>query len=318
VRSLTAHPLDGAQISQLVRYHFGAEVTGVTELSGGTYNVVYGVDLAGGRRTVLKVAPPPGQPLLTYETDLVWAEALYYRRAGEAGLPVPEVLALGLAGEVLPREYVFVSRLPGRLLHEADLPSTVDTEIRRELGRLMAKQHAAPGEWFGYVRRDGHTRADRWSGSFATMVADILADGVRWDVAVPAGIPELVDRHRDLLDEVKTPALVHFDLWDGNVLIEDGRVTGLLDGERCMYADPLAELVSLALRSPIEDVPGLLDGYGLPSLDPAQRKRITLYTIYLYLLMIVEGPSRGYTGPERDASVGWLRGEVVRMMAALD
>jgi aminoglycoside phosphotransferase (APT) family kinase protein len=175
VRSLTAHPLDGEQIAQLVRHAFGpdAGVAGYAELSGGTYNVVYGVDLSDGRRQVLKVAPPPDQPLLTYEHDLVWAEAFYYRRAGESGLPVPEVASVDLSGEALPREYLFVSRLPGRLLHQADLLSTVDIEIRRELGRLVARQHAVPGDFFGYLRRDQHTRSARWSESFATMVADI-------------------------------------------------------------------------------------------------------------------------------------------------
>ena len=58
------------------------------------------------------------------------------------------------------------------------------------------------------------------------------------------------------LDEVTVPALVHFDLWPGNILVDrpaDGpaRIGGLIDGERMFWGDPLADLVSLALLDDI-------------------------------------------------------------------
>lgn len=298
-------------IASLVRDSFGphATVTGCAELTGGTFNTVYGVDLADGRRLVVKVAPPPGQPVLTYEHDLIWGEAYFYRRARAAGLPVPEVVAVG-AG---PPEYLFATRLPGVALPDAGLGPDALGAVRRELGWYVGALHSAPGEWFGYVRRDGRTRARRWSDSFAAMVDDILADAVTWGVPLPDGIPDLVTRHRPVLDEVHRPALVHFDLWDGNVFVSGGRVTGIIDGERCFYGDPLAELVSMALLREVDEEPELLAGYaagaGRPLLlDRSARIRLALYTAYLYLLMIVEGPSRGYGGPERDAFMARVRG----------
>jgi aminoglycoside phosphotransferase (APT) family kinase protein len=106
--------------------------------------------------------------------------------------------------------------------------------------------------------------------------------------------------------------LVHFDLWDGNVFVDDRRVSGLIDGERCFYGDTLAELVSMALLREVDDVPEVLAGYatraGRPLLlDESARIRLALYAAYLYLIMIVEGPSRGFSGPERGAFVDRLR-----------
>jgi hypothetical protein len=46
-------------------------------------------------------------------------------------------------------------------------------------------------------------------------------------------------------------------------------------------------------------------GRPLP-LDGSARIRLALYTAYLYLLMIVEGPSRGYSGAKREAFVDRL------------
>ena len=81
--------------------------------------------------------------------------------------------------------------------------------------------------------------------------------------ALPAGIAASVERHRACLATVTRPALLHFDLWDGNVLGPDGSLTGLVDGERYLYGDPLLDLVSPALFRRIEDEPDhpFLRGY---------------------------------------------------------
>jgi fructosamine-3-kinase len=110
------------------------------------------------------------------------------------------------------------------------------------------------------------------------------------------------------LAEVTTPHLVHFDLWDGNVLASRGRLTGLVDGERYLWGDPLVDLVSPALRRRIEETPDhpFLVGHPVEWTD-AVRERVSLYRIHLYLLMITEGPSRGIPlGGERHGQLSAL------------
>ena len=83
--------------------------------------------------------------------------------------------------------------------------------------------------------------------------------------------------------------LVHFDLWDGNILVESGpagrRIGALIDAERAFWGDPLAEFVSLALFGDIEQDTAFLHGYRAPaarspSTLPA-RQRLSLYRAYL-------------------------------------
>ncbi|MGC9670274.1 phosphotransferase family protein [Planosporangium sp. 12N6] len=326
--SITKRRLGEATIDELARRSLGAGVTGVEELSGGTFNAVYGVTLADGRRSVLKVAPPPELELLTYEADLIHAEALFYRSAAGAGVPVPEVYAADLSRTLISSEYVFVEWLPGGRLADlaADLTPDTDAGIRRELGRIAARLHTVRGPAFGYLRRDGRTRSPRWRISFLAMVDDILADARRLgvDLGVPADrVAASVHRHAAVLDEVDRPVLVHFDLWDGNVLIQpDLGVAGLIDGERAFYGDPYAEFVSLALLRDVAELPDLIDGYaawaGHPvRLDGAVRTRLTLYTAYLYLLMLTEGPTRGYAGEGYDAFLADLRGRLDGLLSAL-
>jgi Ser/Thr protein kinase RdoA (MazF antagonist) len=278
VWSITKRHLTDGEIQAVLERAFGPGVAlrTATEFTEGCFAAVYGVRLTDGRDLVLKVSPPQRLRLLRYEVDLAHTEIEFYRMATAAGIPVPAVHFSDPDGG-----YLLIDRLSGRSLHavNAGLPDGLAAppreRLRREIGAMCARINAVTGPAFGYPRRDGHTRSDRWRTSFLAIVDDILADAVEYrrELPVPADrIATLIRGHADLLDEVQTPALVHFDLWDGNIFVrEDGdgyAIEGIIDGERAFYGDPIAELVSLALLGDPETVPGLLEGYfGEPSAD---------------------------------------------------
>ncbi len=278
----------------LDRYAAAALDTGIrtaTELSGGGFAAVWRLGLDDGRTVVLKVGPAPGTPLLRYETGLIAAEAEYFRLVG-ALAPVPSVLYHD--GDRLVTTF-----LPGTALtRPPDAP-----EVRRQLGAAIAAVHTVTGDRFGYAGTRAH--GGTWPDAFAAIVEDLLADAVDWEVELPVAptaIRAVLDAHHGVLSTVDRPALLHFDLWDGNVLAVDGRLTGLVDGERYLYGDPLFDFVSSALFRRIEDEPDhpFVHGYfGRPTtFDDSARRRLALYRLHLYLLMAVEMPSRGMTGPE--------------------
>jgi len=212
---------------------------------------------------------------------------------------------------VLDGEWMFTTMLPGRSLHgwgmgDAEID---DAAVRHDLGAALAAIHAVTGDRYGYDG-GGRTTGANWRVVFAEMVEDLLRDAATWAVELPVSVGRIrnaIERHADLLELVRRPALLHFDTWDGNVLAtpDDAghlRLTGLVDGERYLYGDPLMDFVSAALFRRLEDEPGhpFLLGYAEasgvpPSLDVSERRRLTLYRLHLYLLMIVEMPSRGMT-----------------------
>jgi fructosamine-3-kinase len=178
--------------------------------------------------------------------------------------------------------------------------------LHHQLGTAIGRLHAATGEGFGYPLRGSNTWRSTWREAFLAMVEDILADAVRLGTQLPGPPDEVrarIARHGHLLDAVDRPALVHFDLWDGNVFVAPGhdgwRLTGMIDGERALFGDPYAEFVSIALFRDIRELPQVLDGYAEITGVPVEftddvRIRIALYTCYLYLIIVTEGPTRGY------------------------
>ena len=147
------------------------------------------------------------------------------------------------------------------------------------------------------------------------------ADQYRVTLPLPTGvIRQRAARHEGVLDEVTTPVLVHFDLWDGNILVDlDGeapRIGGLIDAERAFWGDPLADFVSLALLGDVRQDEAFLAGYreagGPARLDASSRVRLALYRSYLYLIMLVEAAPRGYDASRR----GWLERSVAPVLAA--
>jgi aminoglycoside phosphotransferase (APT) family kinase protein len=308
-QSLTKPKLTEAEVARLARHAFpGTRVEGVEELTEGSFNAAYALR-CDGEDLVLKVAPSSDLQLLTYETDLMHGEALFFEQAGAAGVPVPVVRFADLTGSIHPNEFVFLTRLPGTPLHNLKLDPAVDRAVRHELSGHLRRLHTVRGPAFGYPRRDGHTRSPSWRTSFLTILDDLIQDAARLEPRLLHPLPvqaqkifQGVRSEAAVLDAVAAPVLVHFDIWDGNVFVDagrsTGRITGIIDGERCFYGDPIAELASLTLYSDIESRPELLDGYGRGELTPDERLRLRMYTVYLYLIMLVEGPTRGFGGEE--------------------
>jgi aminoglycoside phosphotransferase (APT) family kinase protein len=283
-------------------------VTECSELAGGTFNAVYLVRVADGTGLVVKVAPDPLGPMLQYEHGILATEAMYYRLAGECtGVTVPSVVSVDAGSALVPGGFLAMTECQGATWRAAmsGAPGQERDRLRAELGRQVAVLHTITGSGFGYPSQALGPLRSTWRAAFLEMVDAVLADAERFAVALPrpvAEVRELFAAQAAVLDQVTTPVLVHFDLWDGNVMVgQDAtarRLTGLIDAERAFWGDPLAEFVSLALFGDPEQDAALLDGYraagGTISFDDAGRLRLALYRTYLYLIMWVEATPRGY------------------------
>lgn len=296
-------PVDAAMLERLARVlrPVGA-LEEAEQLTGGYFATTFRVSLAGGDRVVVKTAPTGDDRLLTYEHDLLHAEAEVYRLAAGRDLPMPRLRLADFSRSVLPGDVVVADHLDGVPWDRAGFAPNDPREARarREVGAFMARLHTLAGTWFGYLgsRVGGPT----WPEAFGAVVHALLADAVRWGVALPLDeIHRAMARHHEVLAQVTVPVLVHGDLWAGNVFVDSasGALVGVIDPERAQWADPLVELVGFDQENRGPTPPELLAGYaaaGAPldvSSDAAVR-RLALYRLQMGLIWLVESTPRAY------------------------
>jgi aminoglycoside phosphotransferase (APT) family kinase protein len=303
--SRTKLRLTTAQLGTLIRGALGTEVTSAEELVDGFANAVWLLTLEDGREVVLKVAPPPDLDLLRYERALLRTEALVYHLAAPAGVPLPRLLHSGFDDPELGSDYLIMSALDGVPWNQASLSDEEDAALRHELGRHVAALHTVPGDGvygYPYAGLTGPT----WRDAFLVMTGALLDDAVRYNTPLPCSLVDIagaLHSNAGVLDAVTTPALVHFDLWPGNVFLSQQpggppRIMALIDHERAFWGDPLADFVTPTIFGELRDDDPMLAGYreagGRLDLTPGARTRDALYRVYLYLILLVEAGPRQY------------------------
>jgi aminoglycoside phosphotransferase (APT) family kinase protein len=205
-------------------------------LGGGVESRVYGFRLTGGPGgfagpLVLKVFG--GEP----EPQRALIESVVCNTVAGMGFPAPRVLHTCTDAGVFGASFMIMERLPGRVMLEAATgtrprPAQIAALVvsalfraPRVVGATTARLHALDAE----VLR----RALEAAGiDMAKLSLDARLAGLRDRIEeTPLGgqaqAARWLEDHRP--GAAAQPAICHGDLWPGNILEADGRVTGVLD-----------------------------------------------------------------------------------------
>lgn len=270
----------------------------ITELKDGWFNVAYQLRLADGREVILKIAPPQGAEVMQYEHNIMATEVAAMRLVRQnPAIPVPEIYFYDAAHDLCDADYFFMQKLTGDNLDHAiraGLPAETQAAIDMQVGAIIRAINSFPGTCFGY---DGNPDlcAATWKEAFLKIIESLLDDAARKNVAFDcsyADIRSAVHKHAAALDEVTSPCMVHWDAWNPNIFIQDGRVTGILDFERVLWADPLMEAHFRHFGG--DPVSSAMRGYGKTTFTPAEEQRRQFYSLHLALVMNVECYYRNY------------------------
>ncbi|MFE7758461.1 phosphotransferase family protein [Streptomyces sp. NPDC057429] len=308
----------------------GSTIASCEPLTGDTYNTVLRVTFEDGREWVVKI-PPLHRAGMSYERRLLVNEVTFHGTAAAvAGGTIPQIVHSELDAGAPTGPYVVMTACPGRPWHDlaAELTDGERRRLRTELGELVGRLHTVTGPaGFGYPAEPFGPPAATWREAFTAMTGAVLADAEAYGARLPRPVGEiraLLDAAAYALDDVTRPALVHFDLWQGNLLVagEPGArsIGGVIDGERMFWGDPVADFVSTALFGDVEEDRDFLAGYastagGPVVFSPSVRLRLALYRSYLYLIMLTETVPRGVPAD----ALEWTRAEVApRLVEALE
>lgn len=248
-----------------------AVVTAVVPRTGGQLSTVYELQ-AGDRAAVVKV----------YEEKWRWKqakEAHVYRLLCDHGIgPAPTILRVEPDMTLIGRAFTVMTRLPGTPLAETEVDDV--TAVYRQLGRFLARLHAIAQPAYGYVTThvldpvpDNTTYMGR---QFAKKLREFLE--LQGDPALHDLVQTHVAAHCDLFARCHAPVLCHNDIHEGNVLVEEGKITGIVDVENALAGDPWLDLAKAdfyAARGDDTKLSALFDGYGA-----VPDGRLRLYKLY--------------------------------------
>lgn len=235
-----------------------AELTGVSEdrlerLAGG--------DLS----EVLRVPGREGRDLVAKGGAAVVAEAQMLRSLAAARLPVPSVEAE--FGDVLLLEHV-----PNDEAFSPRAWSDIGRHVRAMHGNEAEQYGWASDYALGSVLLDNEQMRDWpifWSEKRLRAPAQLL------DLPWRKRIDALAARMREVLPATPSAALLHGDLWSGNILVKDGKLAALID-PACYHGDREVDLAMLCLFGAPDEA--FWDAYG--PLDPDWAERRSIYQLF--------------------------------------
>jgi len=308
------------QVARMVKRAFdgltlAASDDAVSELKEGWFNAAYNVCLSDGREVILKIAPPKGAEVMSYEKNIMATEVASMRLAAQnPAIPVPKIYYLDNAQDLCDSDYFFMEKLTGENygIIRASLPLEVQAHIDEQIGAIVREINGFTGTYYGY---DGNSslRGEAWKEAFIKICDSVLEDGLRKNAEYGQfnvfEIRNAILKHAPALEAITTPRMVHWDAWDLNIFVKDGHVTGLLDFERVLWADPLLEAQFRPLFG--EGVTGYMRGYGKTSFTHEEEQRNHLYTLHLALVAKTEGYYRHY---DTDEVANWAMGMMVPTM----
>jgi fructosamine-3-kinase len=224
-----------AELEREVEAALGVRLKSARPLGGGCIGEVYRLDLSDGSRLVAKVDP-------SREAHLEREAYMLRYLAENTGLPVPEVFHG--SGTLLLMQFVEGS-------------SDLSGPVQEHGAELLAELHGVSWDAFGLERdtligslSQPNPPSESWVDFFREHRLLYLARVAHEAGRLPADTFRRLEKFSESLDdrleEPERPALIHGDVWSGNVLAKNGRVTAFLD-PAIYYADPEMELAFISL-----------------------------------------------------------------------
>ena len=282
-------------VARIVKYALGAETRETVPLTAGQCNALYAVTLADGTRCVLKVASPDGKGLRRGERWLMKSEIAAMRLVEPLpDVPAPRVLFEDDSKTVCSAPYFIMEYVEGDLMGDLRRGWTESerNDWYEKIGRLIRAYTSVGNDAFGIVASGRPFRS--LFDFYRDMLVMMLDDADEFHVDPGAGREELLERlelGRPAFDAYTEPRLVHYDLWENNLIVRGGEIAGVLDWERAIWADPLMEERFLSYSRH----PAMLKGYGQTEFSPEERERMLWYDLLMDMAFMVDVFTRQYS-----------------------
>jgi hypothetical protein len=276
------------QVARRAAAGFG-QVRDISRFPLGLCHYVYGVQLADGRALVLRVASRDNLPLL--RAAVAWDAVLK-----PIGVPTAQILEAHLevtGPDDLP--YLVLERLPGADLGDvyAGLTAAQRRQLAESVVEVQSRVSSMPlGRGFGYVPSPtGPFPAASWSAVVEQNLARSRKRMEQNGSSAPLHdrVGRLLRESAGYLDAVQPQGFLD-DLTTKNVIVHEGRLSGVVDVDAVCFGDALytPALAKVALIADGQEPDYVEAWLERLELRPEQTKAFDVYTAVFVLDLLSE------------------------------
>ena len=263
-------------------------VCDIVELTEGMCNVTYRIAFSDGEESILKIASQNDQGHTSNEIRLMQAEVEAMGLVKKhTSIPVARVQYADFTKTLCTGDYFFMEKVPGvdfRSLR-GSMPQPAQDQIDGELGRIARELSFVRNPRFGFL---GDEKRYGTLGEFVeVMLKNLLHDASARHIDIlldSQAFLALWERGASAFSEVREASLVHWDMWEGNVFVQDGHVSGIIDWERAIWGEPFMD--DRFRRHTRRQA--FLKGFGQERFSENEKTRLFWYDVILYLTMMIE------------------------------
>lgn len=290
---------DNSIIKEMYEKAFGVENSdniNITILSGGMKNAVYLIE-NGNDKVVLKIAPKDETKMITADRNIFWWEVEMLKLMEKIDFPAPRLLHYDDTCSLCESPYIFMSFIEGKNYSEMKEKITQKerNNIEYQLGVLSNKLCSIKGEEFFLPSQPNKKFKDNYE--FVMNLFELLlqnAQSKHMDLGEDGynRILNIIKTNKESLNNISNLCLSHTDIWDGNVLVNEGNVTGIVDFSDLYFCDELMTFYFHTIDGITSDY--YLKGFNNKKLNYDEKIRIEIYRMYVILKMIVDCELKQY------------------------
>lgn len=266
----------------------------IKELADGMCNATYYISFHDGSESILKIASKDKKGSITNEINLMQAEVTAMKIVREnCSFKVADVQYYDSSNLICDGNYFFMEKIEGENFHCVKNRFTKDevARINTEIGKISKELSNVQNTVFGFLGEDN--RYDSLYEFVKQMLKNLISDAEKRNIDILYGeqfyLSEL-EKEKHAFETVCYSSLVHWDMWEGNVFVKDGHVSGVIDWERALWGEPYMD-DRFRMHNRCNH---FLEGFGKTTFEENEIKRMRWYNIILYLTMSIEVFYREY------------------------
>ncbi len=274
--------------TELISRHYQSGIKKIERFETGLCHYVYDVELDSDEKLVIRIADAEGKKEL--KGGIYWyGQLIIY------GLPLPEIYFSDLEAD---QPYVIMQRLPGKDLHFVydELTDLQKASLAERISDLQnLSQKLPPAKGFGYAlsyEDETLERNKNWKDvvleSLQAARKGITANGV-FTNKYPDLLASGLNKFTQYFDSIKPRPFLD-DITNKNVIISNGKLSGIVDIDSVCFGDKLYHLALtrmalLARKSNMDYVSYLTDLY---ELSDEQYEVLDYYTAVFCAVFMAE------------------------------